>query len=129
MKFGGVNLVRKLWVLSSVLILWSAAAAGAAPAAKTEHRASAAAMHQTVMNRWPLESLSGTVSMVESQKDLLVVRDSNGTPFDIVVKPSTRITAGRQKENLSQLSANESVSIRFIPKASGDVAQRIDVGK
>lgn len=121
--------MRKLWVLLGISVLLCPVLGWAASTAKSDRRGSAAVAHKTVMNRWSAESLSGTVSMVDPQKDLLVVRDSSGTPFDFVVTRSTHIRSGAQKEKLPQLSANEPVSIRFIPESRGDVAQKIDVGR
>ncbi len=79
--------------------------------------------------RWPAEQISGTLSMVDINNNLLIVRDSSGTPFDFKITPSTRIDAGARREPLSQLSANDPVSIRFIRESTGDVARSIDVRK
>lgn len=113
--------MRNISVLLSVSLLLCAFTGFAAP------KSSSPAPHKAALNRWPAESLSGTVSMVDPQKNLLVVRDSSGTPYDFVVTRSTRIDAGTQKENLSQLSANQRVSVRFVPESKGDMAARVDV--
>ena len=80
-----------------------------------------------IPTRWQAQQLKGTISMVDPQQDLLVVRDPSGTPFDLQVHRSTHILQGRSSVKLSQLSKNESVSIRYIPEARGDIAQRIEV--
>ncbi len=84
-------------------------------------------VHHTVPVRWQAQELKGTISMVDPQQDLLVVRDSSGTPFDIQVQRSTRIRNGLSPATLSQLSKNESVSIRYIPEARGDIARQIQL--
>jgi hypothetical protein len=83
--------------------------------------------HHTTPMRWQAQELKGTISMVDPQQDLVVVRDSSGTPFDIQVQRSTRITNGQSPAKLSQLSKNESVSVRYIPEVRGDVARQIEV--
>ncbi len=65
--------------------------------------------------------------MVDPKMDLVVVRDYSGVPFDFKVAPSTRIDAGAKREELSQLAPQQSVSIRFVPEARGDIARSIQV--
>ena len=84
-------------------------------------------VHHTVPTRWQAQDLKGTISMVDPQQDLVVVRDSSGTPFDIQVQRSTHITNGQSPATLAQLSKNESVSIRYIPETRGDIARQIQV--
>lgn len=81
----------------------------------------------TTPTRWQAQELKGTISMVDPQQDLVVVRDSSGTPFDLRVQRSTRILNGQSPVKLSQLSKNESVDVRFTPEARGDMAQKIEV--
>ena len=49
--------------------------------------------HHTIPTRWQAQDLKGTVSMVDPQQDLVVVRDSSGVPFDI--RYSARRTSWR----------------------------------
>jgi hypothetical protein len=84
-------------------------------------------VHHTVPTRWQAQELKGTISMVDPQQDLVVVRDSSGTPFDLQVQRSTRILNGQSAVKLSQLSKNESVDVRFVPEARGDMARQIEV--
>ena len=107
----------------STIVCASIVLGGAALAATTPKTA---ARHATPM-RWQAQQLKGTISMVDPQQDLLVVRDPSGTPFDLQIQRSTRITEGQSQVKLSQLSKNEPVSVRFIPEARGDVARRIEV--
>ena len=80
-----------------------------------------------VLTRWAPKELKGTISMVDPQQDLVVVRDSSGVPFDFRVQRSTHIVQGRQSVGLSQLAQNETVDVRFIPEARGDIARQIHV--
>ena len=86
-----------------------------------------AVTQRTVPTRWQAQDLKGTVSMVDPQQHLLVVRDSSGVPFDISVQPSTHIVAGQQPVRLSQLAKNQSVDVHFIPEARGDIGRQIEV--
>lgn len=86
---------------------------------------------ETVRSSWPAENLSGKIAMVDPQKRLVVVRDSSGVPFDFVVRRSTRIDSGNERLKLRELASrkNDVVSIRYIPKRTGDVAQAIKLGQ
>lgn len=84
-------------------------------------------VHHTSLTRWQAQDLKGTISMVDPQRDLVVVRDSSGTPFDLKVQRSTRIENGKTPETLAKLSKNESVDVRYIPEARGDMARQIEV--
>lgn len=79
---------------------------------------------------WPPETLSGKIMMVDPAQNLVVVQTSDGTPFDMVVTPRTRIESGDQRVSLSTLSGdtNQSVSVHFIPESRGDVARSISLG-
>jgi hypothetical protein len=76
----------------------------------------------------PAETLSGRISMVDEAKKLLIVTDANGTPFDFVVTPSTRILSQKETLALQKLSSGDMVSIRFLPERKGDIAEKIVVG-
>lgn len=84
-------------------------------------------VQHTNQARWQSQDLKGTISMVDPQQDLVVVKDSSGTPFDIKVQRSTHIKNGQKPEKLVQLSKNESVDVRYIPEARGDMARQIEV--
>jgi len=79
--------------------------------------------------RWAAQNLKGTIQMVDPTAHLLIVRDPSGVPFDIKVTPSTRIEAGTTREQLSQLTPQESVSIHYVPQSNGDIGRTIQVGK
>ena len=81
-----------------------------------------------IRKSWPAETLNGKITMVNPVQKLVVVQ-AGGVPFDMVVKPSTRIDQGTQKIDLQMLAqdVNRPVSIRFVPERSGDVARSIEV--
>lgn len=78
---------------------------------------------------WPAEVLSGTIMMVDPSQNLLIVKGPDGVPFDMVVSRRTRIESGNQKLTLDQLQSDKdkTVSVRFIPERSGDVANSIQI--
>ena len=118
--------MRRMWIsigLSVALCapaLWAAAKTTAAPS-------SASTAHQKAVDRWSAQDLKGTISMVDPKMDLVVVRDSSGVPYDIKVASSTRIEQGTQREEISKLTPNESVSVHFVPEREGDIARTIQV--
>jgi len=112
--------MRRMLVTVGLSTIMCASMSLAASTTKTVQR-------HTIPTRWQAQDLKGTVSMVDPQQDLVVVRDSSGTPFDLRVQPSTRILNGQSRLNLSQLSQNESVDVKFIPEARGDMARQIEV--
>ncbi len=66
---------------------------------------------------------------VDPQKRIVVVKDSSGVPFDMVVNRSTRIKAGDRELRLGDLSSdvNKKASVRFVPERHGDVAESIQM--
>ena len=86
---------------------------------------------QTGRNRWPTEEITGKIGMVDPAKDLVVVRDSTGVPFDLIVNNSTRIEAGTTRLTLSDLASRKDVtaSVRLIPERRGDVAESIQLNR
>lgn len=78
---------------------------------------------------WPTETMSGAIMMVNLAEKRLVVKDAQGVPFDMEVTSSTRILSGHSRLTLQDLSGrtNQTVTVKFIPKTSGDVAETIRV--
>jgi hypothetical protein len=113
-------------LLFAVLVPVFAIAAMAAPVAGNGRHATSKMAQKTMAAQWAPENLTGTVSTVDPARNLVIVRDSSGTPFDFVVTHSTRI-AGHQAHKLSQLAANDRVSVRLVPEKRGDVARKIAV--
>jgi hypothetical protein len=81
----------------------------------------------TMRGTWPPETFSGKVMIVEPGRKLVVVKGPDGVPFDIRVTPSTRIRSGDRNLALKDLTDHENVSVRFVPKRSGDIARSIEV--
>ena len=77
----------------------------------------------------PAETISGTLEMVAPHKRLMIVTDSAGTPFDFRVTRATHIAVSGKNVRLSDLwhDVNKSVSVKFVPLRSGDVARSIKV--
>jgi hypothetical protein len=75
------------------------------------------------------QTISGTISMVAPANHLVIVRNAAGTPFDFRVGKFTKIDINGQKATLHNLSSeiNNSVTVRFVPLASGDLARSIKV--
>lgn len=124
--------MRHLWTASAISAMMCAPALIAATKTATaqNHPASTASQQaQAQVQRWPAENLKGTISMVDPNMHLVVVRDSSGVPFDFKIAPSTRIDAGREREQLSQLASQQSVTVHFVPESKGDIARTIEVGQ
>lgn len=74
------------------------------------------------------ETLSGTVSSVDAEKNLIVVTGSDGVPYDFVVGKGTKITAGGSKAKLGDLQTGKQVSVSFVSeRKKGDIAKSIEV--
>jgi hypothetical protein len=79
-----------------------------------------------VRSSWPPENLSGTINMVDPGRHLLVI-ETGGVPFDIVITGHTRIQSGSRPVKLEDLQQdmNKGVSVKFVPERRGDVARTI----
>lgn len=121
--------MRRMWIAIGISAALCVPAAFAATKTTTAPASASAERHQATGQRWPAENLKGTISMVDPKMDLVVVRDSAGVPFDFKVARSTRIDMGAKREQLSQLTPKESVTIHFVPESRGDVARMIQVGQ
>jgi hypothetical protein len=112
----------------SILIALTAVAMVSIPAtcaSTTAAKAAKAAQHSP----WRPETLSGKITMVDPALHLVVVRDSSGVPFDMVVNRSTHIKSANRALQLKDLNSdlNRNASIKFVPETRGDVAETIDV--
>lgn len=117
--------MRLLWTAMGISLISCATALWAAP--KTTTPSNSAAEQQATEQRWAAQNLNGKISMVDPNINLVVIRDSSGVPFDLTVSRSTKIDMGAQREELSQLMPNESVSVHYVPEARGDIARTIQV--
>lgn len=89
-------------------------------------------MTTTAISRaaWKPETLSGKITSVDADQNLVVVETTDGVPFDMVVTPKTRITSGDQGIALKDLArdTNATVWVTFTPERRGDVASSIRLG-
>lgn len=79
----------------------------------------------------PAETLSGTIMMVEAQKKVLIVKGASGVPYSFVITPSTRITAGKERLKLADLSTriDKQVKVRFLPTRQGNIARSVEIAE
>ena len=75
------------------------------------------------------ETLTGSIVSVDSAKKLVVIKGSDGVPYDAIVNKSTRIESGGKKVSLDELQSDtgKQVSVRILPERTGNVAQSIQV--
>jgi hypothetical protein len=76
------------------------------------------------------ETISGTLSMVVTDKKLVVLTGTGGVAYNFKVTGSTRIKVDGKKAKLDELAgqAHKSVTVKFLPVRSGNIAQSIEVG-
>jgi len=99
----------------------SAATPAASSPKPAKHHAMAAASTET---------LSGTLSVVDADKKLVVVNGSNGVPYNFMVTGGTKITVGGSKAKLADLSGdtNKQATVMFVAqKKRGNMAKSIEV--
>jgi ABC-type amino acid transport substrate-binding protein len=141
--------VLTLMVLSLLAFLGGASAlaqqaSGPAQHAKTKAHAARHAMHHAVHHhavrraanpeakyQMGIHSASGTLATVDANGKLLIVTESDGTPFDFVVTRATHIRVNGQKSTLASLAGqtNQQVTVRFRDHLRrGLVAQSVQVG-
>jgi hypothetical protein len=80
---------------------------------------------------WPPETISGTITMVDPDQKVVVIQTSDGTPYDLMLTPSTRIKCGGQPQTLQDLSSevSKTATVKFTPERRGDMAMSFDVGQ
>jgi len=111
------------------LLLAIPATASNMPAAKTSKKVTKKTTRTAAMrNAWRPETLSGQIAIVDPAQKLMVVQ-TNGVPFDMVVTPKTRIESGGQNLTLKDLARDktQTVSVKFVPERRGDVATSIRI--
>lgn len=79
-------------------------------AMRRAHSANPMAQYQT-----GIHNVSGTLTTVDSSKHLVIVKDSDGIPFDFVVTRGTRIEVNGKKDTLDALDGqtNQQVTVKF----------------
>ncbi len=103
----------------------------AKPAHHHAHHAKAAETNYTAKYAAGVQTVSGTLSMVDSGTKVLVVTDSDGTPFNIKITKGTRIRVNGKKGSLDDLSGqtNQQVSVKYHDRLNnGLVAQSVELG-
>ena len=67
--------------------------------------------------------------MVDPAANLVVVKGPGGVPFDMRVTPITRITSAGERVTLKDLQQDQkkNVSVKFVPKDSGDIARSVQL--
>ncbi len=101
------------------------------PSKTSHHARKAGAENLTAKYAAGIQSLSGTISMVEAQQKVVVVNDSNGTPFNFMVGKGTKIEVNGKKGTLDDLGgqSNQQVSVKYRDRLDkGLTATSIEVG-
>jgi|SRR5579875_3625589 len=138
------KVVASVFVLS-LMVFWGSASAfaknaqaesssagqTAAPAKKaaTHHHATSSKAAKAAAK---LHSLSGTISMVDATKKIVVLTDSNGVPFDFIVTRATHIEVSGKKATLSELAdqTNKQASVKYMDRMkAGQLARSIEVSE
>jgi len=119
--------MRKVWL--SLLAVFMLTLLGVTPGMAKQKAQAPGTKVATVQALARPQTVSGTISMVAAANHLVIVKDASGTPFDFRVGKFTKIDINGQKATLKQLSSeiNNSVSVRFVPLVSGDLARAIKV--
>lgn len=80
---------------------------------------------------WSAQELTGTITIVDPARKLVVIQTAGGVPYDLDVTRETHIRNGNQHLSLTDLSQdmNRNVSVRLIPERRGDVASWIRIGQ
>lgn len=126
------------YLLIAAMFLFLGAASGAAQAANmpVQQAASKARAMKAPANGGgegkvlaPKESLTGTISIVDTTQGLLIVTGSNGVPYNFHVTRRTQIMVGGQKAAMDDLSnqVNKQVTIEFVPRTGGNFASSVEV--
>jgi hypothetical protein len=75
------------------------------------------------------ETLTGTILIVDGQKDLLVLEGANGIPYDFRVPQNAKIDVASNPETLNELSSavNQKASVTFVPMSTGNIAKVVNL--
>jgi ABC-type amino acid transport substrate-binding protein len=113
------------WILSLAAIAMLGFGVSVAPAAQGE----APKAESPKASAAKAETLTGTLTIVQADKKLVVVTNSSGIPFSFKVT-GTRITVNGQKAKLADLSSqtNKQATVKYVPSRSGNVAKTIEIG-
>jgi hypothetical protein len=114
----------KMAVTTCALMLAIPLIATDGPEKNTNKKMTTTAARRTA---WKPETLSGKITKIDPDQNLVVVETSDGVPFDMVVTTKTRIESGDQGITLKDLTRdmNKTVRVTFTPERRGDVAKSI----
>jgi len=120
--------MKHLFTLGVASVVCGLLASPALAAGKSSTRQTTTG-NAAMRNAWPPESLSGTITMVDPARNLLVVAGPDQVPYDMVITHKTRIQSGDQPVSVNNLMdyKDKPVSIRFVPERKGDVAESIHI--
>lgn len=109
--FGGASLFAK----SAAQDASTSQAPAAQPAKHSHHAKKAGAENLTAKYAAGVQSVSGTLSMVDATQKVIVVTDSDGTPFNFTVGKGAKIEVSGKKGTLDDLSGqtNQQVSVKY----------------
>jgi hypothetical protein len=114
---------KTLCAVAALLLAMPAMRAADKPAPKAQTKS---ASSQGVLGQ--AETLTGSIMMV-APSNVVVLKDSRGTTYDIVVTKATRLRLGDRPIHLKDLSTdtNKTATVKFVPERSGDIAQSIKI--
>lgn len=124
-----------LMIAILAMALLPAAATGAFAASKTSNTTAKNRKTETSQTAkrevlGSAETLTGTITAVDHQGRLVVLKDSDGTPLDLRVSHSTRIlAANNSRDTRSSLSSDigKEASVTLLPERNGDFARNIHI--
>lgn len=84
---------------------------------------------ETNWNSYRPETLSGTISIVETGTKSVFVMGSGGTSYKFLVTPKTKIEVDGTKGTIEDLAGQtqKQVSVTFVARRNGNMAQSISV--
>lgn len=111
------------WCVLTAVLISAPVAQAAGKTSSNDHRKPGAS-HAAL---GPAETLTGKIIMVDPESSMVIVKNSQGTTFDVVVTKATHLQSADKAIHLNDLNAdiNKSVSIIFVPERSGDIARSI----
>lgn len=127
---------KSLSVLSILLLLFLGVISVVAqetekPAAGASQEAEKSAPAPKAKAAAKSETISGTVTTVSKENQLLILTSSNGIPYNFKLTRGTRIKVGGQKAKADDLAAQtgKQASVEFLPLRTGNMARSIEVSQ
>lgn len=122
-------MIRKNAVTALILTAALALVAGPPALAQTKRPPKPTARQSSKLGFGTPESLSGTIQMVVTDQNLLVVSGPNNVPYDLKITPKTVIVVGDKAGTIQSLvgEKGKSVSVGFVPRRDGNFATRVEV--